>query len=87
MLDLICKLTLFFFPISFPVCYDYNGAETVKFVPQHFVAYKVFGEPGGPHFAHYDLVGGRLVCIYLKLLLLYSSLYFIEICAKLKLIC
>jgi hypothetical protein len=21
----------------------------------------VFGEPGGPHYAHYDLVGGRLV--------------------------
>ncbi|GLT48868.1 hypothetical protein SLA2020_224590 [Shorea laevis] len=34
--------------------------ETVKLVPQPFVAYKVFGEPGGPHFAHYDLVGGRL---------------------------
>ncbi|GKV43288.1 hypothetical protein SLEP1_g50600 [Rubroshorea leprosula] len=34
--------------------------ETVKLIPQPFVAYKVFGEPGGPHFAHYDIVGGRL---------------------------
>ncbi|KAF6137322.1 hypothetical protein GIB67_036359 [Kingdonia uniflora] len=34
--------------------------ETVKIIPQHLVTYKVFGEQGGPHYAHYDLVGGRL---------------------------
>ncbi|XP_020547528.1 uncharacterized protein LOC105156353 isoform X2 [Sesamum indicum] len=34
--------------------------ETVKLVPEHLVTYKVFGEPNGPHYAHYDLVGGRL---------------------------
>jgi len=33
--------------------------ETVKLIPQHLVTYKVFGAPGGPHYAHYDLVGGR----------------------------
>jgi hypothetical protein len=36
-------------------------AETVKLIPQHLVTYKVFGEPEGPHYAHYDLVGGRKV--------------------------
>ena len=25
------------------------------------VIYKVFGKPDGPHYAHYDLVGGRMV--------------------------
>ncbi|KAL2605718.1 hypothetical protein GLYMA_09G180200v4 [Glycine max] len=34
--------------------------ETVKLIPDELVTYKVFGEPGGPHYAHYDLVGGRL---------------------------
>ncbi|XP_042025006.1 uncharacterized protein LOC121772101 isoform X1 [Salvia splendens] len=34
--------------------------ETVKTIPEHLVTYKVFGEPNGPHYAHYDLVGGRL---------------------------
>lgn len=33
--------------------------ETVKAIPQHLVTYKVFGKPEGPHYAHYDLVGGR----------------------------
>lgn len=33
--------------------------ETVKLIPQHLVTYKVFGKPEGPHYAHYDLVGGR----------------------------
>lgn len=37
------------------------GSETIKLIPQHLVTYKVFGEAGGPHYAHYDLVGGRLV--------------------------
>ena len=31
-------------------------------IPKHFVSYKVFGEPNGPHYAHYDLVGGPEVC-------------------------
>ncbi|XP_071716582.1 uncharacterized protein [Rutidosis leptorrhynchoides] len=34
--------------------------ETIKLVPRHLATYKVFGEPTGPHYAHYDLVGGRL---------------------------
>ncbi|KAK3031567.1 hypothetical protein RJ639_036366 [Escallonia herrerae] len=34
--------------------------ETVKVIPKSLVTYKVFGEPEGPHYAHYDLVGGRL---------------------------
>lgn len=40
-------------------------AETVKLIPEHLVTYKVFGEPDGPHYAHYDLVGGRLVRVFL----------------------
>ncbi|XP_068638162.1 uncharacterized protein [Aristolochia californica] len=35
--------------------------ETVKFLPQHLVTYKLFGQPNGPHYGHYDLVGGRLM--------------------------
>ncbi|XP_042961518.1 uncharacterized protein LOC122296137 isoform X3 [Carya illinoinensis] len=35
--------------------------ETVKLISEDLVAYKVLGEPGGPHYGHYDLVGGRLV--------------------------
>ncbi|KAF1882600.1 hypothetical protein Lal_00002780 [Lupinus albus] len=34
--------------------------ETVKLIPEELVTYKVFGEPEGPHYAHYDLVGGRM---------------------------
>ncbi|GAB2280033.1 hypothetical protein Dimus_014671 [Dionaea muscipula] len=34
--------------------------ETVKLIPEDLVTFKVFGDPGGPHYAHYDLVGGRL---------------------------
>ncbi|XP_004301276.1 PREDICTED: uncharacterized protein LOC101301397 [Fragaria vesca subsp. vesca] len=33
--------------------------ETVKVIPEHLVTFKVLGELGGPHYAHYDLVGGR----------------------------
>ncbi|KAJ8430617.1 hypothetical protein Cgig2_021579 [Carnegiea gigantea] len=33
--------------------------ETIKKIPEHMVTYRVFGEPRGPHYAHYDLVGGR----------------------------
>lgn len=39
----------------------YGDLETAKLIPEHLVTYKCFGEPGGPHYAHYDLVGGRLV--------------------------
>ncbi|WOK92469.1 hypothetical protein Cni_G01160 [Canna indica] len=34
--------------------------ETVKLIPKEMVTYKVFGKANGPHYAHYDLVGGRL---------------------------
>ncbi|KAH1091517.1 hypothetical protein J1N35_018774 [Gossypium stocksii] len=33
--------------------------ETVKLIREPLVTYKVFGEPGGPHFAHYDIVGAQ----------------------------
>ncbi|PRQ15991.1 putative serine aminopeptidase, S33, alpha/Beta hydrolase [Rosa chinensis] len=33
--------------------------ETVKVIPEQLVTFKVLGELGGPHYAHYDLVGGR----------------------------
>lgn len=51
-----------------------SGAETIKLIPEHFITYKVLGEPGGPHFGHYDLVGSRLVCSsYLSKLFLQIS--------------
>ncbi|KAK3440536.1 hypothetical protein EUGRSUZ_B00830 [Eucalyptus grandis] len=34
--------------------------ETAKLIPERLLTYKVVGEPGGPHFAHYDLVGGGM---------------------------
>ncbi|KAL1810702.1 hypothetical protein ACET3Z_020767 [Daucus carota] len=34
--------------------------ETIKLVPEHLVDFKVFGRQEGPHYAHYDLVGGPL---------------------------
>ncbi|XP_019164761.1 PREDICTED: uncharacterized protein LOC109160950 isoform X2 [Ipomoea nil] len=34
--------------------------ETIKVIPEHLATYKLFGEPDGPHYAHYDLVGCRL---------------------------
>ncbi|TYH52928.1 hypothetical protein ES332_D09G063000v1 [Gossypium tomentosum] len=33
--------------------------ETVKLIREPLVTYKVFGGPGGPHFAHYDIVGAQ----------------------------
>ncbi|XP_020536069.1 uncharacterized protein LOC105636926 isoform X2 [Jatropha curcas] len=42
------------------ICPPEAVEETAKLIPKHLVTYKVFGEPGGPHYAHYDLVGGRL---------------------------
>ncbi|CAM8953425.1 unnamed protein product [Rhodiola kirilowii] len=34
--------------------------ETANLVPKHLIIYEVFGKPAGPHYAHYDLVGGKL---------------------------
>ncbi|XP_031254154.1 uncharacterized protein LOC116112090 isoform X2 [Pistacia vera] len=42
------------------ICPSEAVYETVKLFPKHLATYKVFGEPSGPHYAHYDLVGGRL---------------------------
>lgn len=57
--------------LCFYICILFNGnicaspnwfvPETVKLIPEDLVTYKLFGETGGPHYAHYDLVGGRLV--------------------------
>lgn len=59
------SFTIFFFFSLFSLCVpmmiDIYGAETAKLISEDFVAYKVFGEPGGPHYGHYDLVGGRMV--------------------------
>ncbi|KAE9589410.1 putative alpha/Beta hydrolase [Lupinus albus] len=43
------------------ICPPEAVEDTVKLIPEHLVTYKVFGEPEGPHYAHYDLVGGRMV--------------------------
>ncbi|KAK9024277.1 hypothetical protein V6N11_004446 [Hibiscus sabdariffa] len=42
------------------ICPPEAVEETVKFFPENLVTYKIFGEHHGPHYAHYDLVGGRL---------------------------
>ncbi|XP_022152293.1 uncharacterized protein LOC111020046 [Momordica charantia] len=42
------------------ICPPEAVEATAKLIPEHLVTYKVFGEAGGPHYAHYDLVGGRL---------------------------
>ncbi|KAH9746685.1 Hydrolase 4 domain-containing protein [Citrus sinensis] len=42
------------------ICPPEAVEETVKLLPEDLVTYKVFGEPSGPHYAHYDLVGGRM---------------------------
>lgn len=42
------------------ICPPEAVKETVKLIPEDLVTYKLFGETGGPHYAHYDLVGGRL---------------------------
>lgn len=47
-----------------------HGVETVKMIPKHSASFKVFGEPRGPHYAHYDIVGGRLVRCDLKYFML-----------------
>lgn len=38
----------------------------MKLIPEHLITYKILGEPGGPHYAHYDLVGSRLVGVSLS---------------------
>lgn len=42
------------------ICPPEAVQETAKLIPENLVTYKLFGEPDGPHYAHYDLVGGRL---------------------------
>ncbi|KAG4149156.1 hypothetical protein ERO13_D05G324400v2 [Gossypium hirsutum] len=42
------------------ICPPEAVEETAKLFPENLVTYKLFGEPHGPHYAHYDLVGGRL---------------------------
>ncbi|KAK8564003.1 hypothetical protein V6N13_005780 [Hibiscus sabdariffa] len=42
------------------ICPPEAVEETVKLLPRNLVTYKRFGENQGPHYAHYDLVGGRL---------------------------
>ncbi|XWS68820.1 hypothetical protein CRYUN_Cryun04dG0125500 [Craigia yunnanensis] len=42
------------------ICPPEAVEETVKLFPENLVTYKVFGEHQGPHYAHYDLVGGLL---------------------------
>ncbi|RVX18046.1 hypothetical protein CK203_004412 [Vitis vinifera] len=54
----ISKLSSNIVFVSFPVFDVFNEAETVKHIPGNLVTYKVFGEPDGPHYGHYDLVGG-----------------------------
>uniref|UniRef100_A0A7N0TCX3 AB hydrolase-1 domain-containing protein n=1 Tax=Kalanchoe fedtschenkoi TaxID=63787 RepID=A0A7N0TCX3_KALFE len=41
------------------ICPPEAVLETVKLFPKDSITYKVFGEAEGPHYAHYDLVGGR----------------------------
>ncbi|XP_022725645.1 uncharacterized protein LOC111282026 isoform X5 [Durio zibethinus] len=42
------------------ICPPEAVEETVKLFPENLVMFRVFGEQQGPHYAHYDLVGGRL---------------------------
>lgn len=55
---------------------NFYGTETVKIIPEHLVTYKLLGEPGGPHYAHYDLVGGLLVCIIIPFLFIFQTQIF-----------
>lgn len=64
-------LALFYlFACSCFVFVRQHGVETVKMIPKHSASFKVFGEPRGPHYAHYDIVGGRLVRCDLKYFML-----------------
>ncbi|KAL1203578.1 hypothetical protein V5N11_033437 [Cardamine amara subsp. amara] len=42
------------------ICPPAAVEDTAKLFPENLVTYKLLGEPDGPHYAHYDLVGGRL---------------------------
>nr|GEY87154.1 putative alpha/beta hydrolase [Tanacetum cinerariifolium] len=42
------------------ICPPEAVQATAKLIPENLITYKLFGEPDGPHYAHYDLVGGRL---------------------------
>ncbi|XP_010496799.1 PREDICTED: uncharacterized protein LOC104773824 isoform X2 [Camelina sativa] len=42
------------------ICPPAAVEDTVKLFSENLVTYKLLGEPEGPHYAHYDLVGGRL---------------------------
>ncbi|ESQ35300.1 hypothetical protein EUTSA_v10007211mg [Eutrema salsugineum] len=42
------------------ICPPVAVEDTVKLFPENLVTYKLLGESDGPHYAHYDLVGGRL---------------------------
>ncbi|KAL3510711.1 hypothetical protein ACH5RR_030112 [Cinchona calisaya] len=42
------------------ICPPVAVYETVELLPKNLVTYKVFGQQDGPHYAHYDLVGGRM---------------------------
>lgn len=53
-------MDIYHFPPSF------LKPETTKLFPENLVTYKLFGEPHGPHYAHYDLVGGRLVSMLIE---------------------
>ncbi|CAN1311811.1 hypothetical protein LINPERPRIM_LOCUS28471, partial [Linum perenne] len=44
------------------ICPPAAAYETAKFIPKHLVTYRVLGEPRGPHYGHFDLVGGRWAC-------------------------
>ncbi|MBA0721650.1 hypothetical protein Golax_009170 [Gossypium laxum] len=48
------------------ICPPEAVEETAKLFPENLVTYKLFGEPHGPHYAHYDLVGGRLVSMLIE---------------------
>ncbi|KAK8470472.1 hypothetical protein PHAVU_004G153400 [Phaseolus vulgaris] len=61
--DHLCKINVPVLAIAGDqdlICPPEAVYETVKLIPEELVTYKVFGELGGPHYAHYDLVGGRL---------------------------
>ncbi|KAG5608282.1 hypothetical protein H5410_019563 [Solanum commersonii] len=42
------------------ICPPEAVCETAKLIPEHLVTYKVLGDDNGQHYAHYDLVGGRM---------------------------
>ncbi|KAG5586521.1 hypothetical protein H5410_046955 [Solanum commersonii] len=53
--------------------------ETVKLIPENLVKYKVFGDADGPHYAHYDLVCGRMLGDVYALTIMLQMLSFISV--------